>query len=57
MTIDEKNEIMYFTHELMYIFEQYVEPRPQNKKEISDWAKRRIEYVNQNIFQYLKKTS
>jgi len=57
MTQTEKNEIMYYTHELMDIFEKYVEAKPTNKNDLSAWCKRRIEYVNQNIFKYLKKTS
>ena len=52
-----KNEIMYFTRELMNIFESYVEPRPADPAKLNDWAKRRVEYVNKNIFQYLEKKS
>lgn len=57
MTKAEKDEIMYYTHELMNIFEKYVEAKPSNKNDLLAWCKRRIEYVNQNIYQYLKKTS
>ena len=57
MTDKEKENIMYYTHELMYIYETYVEPKPKNQNEFSDWCKRRLKYVNQNIFQFLEKTT